>query len=99
MKRPRITDILNKPTLGRHVVVSGWVRTRRDSGNVSFIELVDGSSLASLQVIAEPFLDNYSTEVKKLSVGCALSVQGQLVASPAQGQEVELQAEVVEVIG
>ncbi len=34
------------------IVVQGWVRTRRDSKTFSFIELNDGSSLRSLQVIA-----------------------------------------------
>ena len=99
MNKPRIADVLKIPQWGRIIVVNGWVRTRRDSGNLSFIELGDGSSLANLQVIAEPALPNYSTEIKKLTAGCAIEVKGRLVASPAKGQDVELPADSIEVIG
>jgi len=81
------------------IVVRGWVRTRRDSGNLSFIELGDGSSLANLQIIAEPVLPNYTDEIKKLTVGCAIEVGGRLVASPANGQDVELRAGSIKVVG
>jgi len=99
MNKPRIAEILNKPSLNEVITVNGWVRTRRDSGSLSFIELNDGSCLASLQVIAESALSNYHAEVKKLTVGCALEVKGRLVVSPAKGQDVELQAQSIEVVG
>ncbi len=94
-----IAEVLKKPPLGEDIIVNGWVRTRRDSGNLSFIELSDGSSLANLQVIAEAGLPNYDKEIKKLSVGCAVVASGRLVASPAKGQDVELQADSIEVVG
>jgi len=99
MNTQRITDILKNPSLDKVILVNGWVKTHRDSGNLSFIELTDGSCLQGLQVIAEPGLSNYDTEVKKLSVGCAVEVKGKLVASPAKGQEVELQAHELAVVG
>jgi asparaginyl-tRNA synthetase len=99
MNTQRITDILKNPSFGKEITLSGWVKTHRDSGNLSFIELTDGSCLQGLQVIAEPGLANYNTEVKKLSVGCAVEIKGQLVASPAKGQEVELQAHELVVVG
>jgi len=95
----RISDILRQQPVGGTIDVSGWVRTRRDSGGLSFLEINDGSSLANLQVIADGRLGNYETEVKKLSTGCSLRVQGQLVASPAKGQAVEVQADTITVIG
>ncbi len=95
----RILDILRQQPVGETVTFSGWLRTRRDSGGLSFLEINDGSCLANLQVIVEDQLDNYESEVKKLSTGCSLRVQGALVASPAKGQAVEVRAASIEVIG
>jgi len=95
----RILDILRQQAVGETVTICGWLRTRRDSGGLSFLEINDGSCLANLQVIAEDQLDNYESEVKKLSTGCSLRVQGALVASPAKGQAVEVRAASIEVIG
>jgi len=75
------------------------VRTRRDAGNFSFVEVNDGSSLASVQFIAEESLANYTQQVKKLTTGCSVRVMGELVASPAKGQAVEVRAQSVEVLG
>lgn len=99
MDSARIAVLLQQQPVGATVSVSGWLKTRRDSGSLSFLEISDGSCLASLQVIAEGELENYETEVKKLSTGCAVRVSGNLVESPAKGQAVELKAETVEVIG
>jgi len=63
--------------IGHQVLVAGWVRTRRDSkGGFSFIELNDGSSLANLQIIADGSLPNYETEVKHLTAGSSVTVEG-----------------------
>jgi asparaginyl-tRNA synthetase len=86
--------------LGQTVTVQGWVRTRRDSkAGLSFIELHDGSCFAALQVVAAAELANYQDEILKLSTGCALRVRGELRASPAKGQPVELHAERIQVVG
>ena len=95
----RVVDILRDQPVGRPVTVSGWLRTRRDSGGLSFLEVNDGSCLASLQVIVDTTLSNYNSEIRKLATGAALRVQGQLVASPAAGQAVEVQASAVTVLG
>ena len=95
----RVVDILRDQPVGRPVTVSGWLRTRRDSGGLSFLEVNDGSCLASLQVIVDTTLSNYDSEIRKLATGAALRVQGQLVASPAASQAVEVQASAVTVLG
>jgi asparaginyl-tRNA synthetase len=80
------------------VSVNGWVRTRRDSKGVSFLEVNDGSCLASLQVVVDagtPGAEN----LQHFTTGAALAVQGQLVPSPAQGQKWELRAARLELIG
>ncbi|EKE01377.1 MAG: hypothetical protein ACD_21C00149G0008 [uncultured bacterium] len=82
------------------VTVHGWVRTRRDSkAGVSFIAISDGSGFKPLQVVAANTLTNYQNEILKLTAGCSIIVTGKLIASPAEGQPVELQAENIEVVG
>ncbi|PIE58694.1 MAG: asparagine--tRNA ligase [Desulfobulbus propionicus] len=95
----QIVHILKQQPLGQELEVYGWVRTRRDSGALSFLEINDGSCLAGLQVIAEDTLTNYEQDLKKLTTGCSVKVGGELVASPAKGQEVELRATSLEVLG
>jgi asparaginyl-tRNA synthetase len=80
------------------VLVQGWVRTRRDSKDFSFIELNDGSSLRSLQIIARNSLPNYS-DVQRLATGASIRVQGELVASQGKGQNWEVAASEIEIIG
>src|SRR2546430_8677715 len=80
------------------VRVQGWVRTRRDSKDFSFIELNDGSSLRSLQVIARNSLPNYA-EIQRLMTGASIKVWGNLVASQGKGQNWEVVADKIEVIG
>lgn len=79
--------------VGRQVWLRGWIRTRRDSkGGFSFLEINDGSSLGSLQVIAPASLANYESDVRRLSAGASVSVRGVVKASPAAGQPTELEA-------
>jgi asparaginyl-tRNA synthetase len=97
--KKRIVNILAAPLLGEPLQVAGWVKTRRDAGAFSFIEVGDGSSLANIQVIAEQTLANYGDEVKRLTTGCSVLVTGVLQESPAKGQAVELRATEVRVLG
>src|ERR1043165_2429432 len=69
--------------------VQGWIRTRRDSKDFSFIELNDGSSLPNLQVIARNTLPNYPA-VQKLTTGASIIVHGELVPSQGKGQKWEV---------
>src|SRR5262245_48271438 len=86
--------------IGRQVLVQGWVRTRRDSkGGFSFIEVNDGSSLAGLQIIADGSLPNYETEVKHLTAGSSVAIEGEVKASGGKGQATEVLAKKVTVLG
>src|SRR5437660_3589931 len=80
------------------IQVQGWVRTRRDSKDFSFIELNDGSTLRNLQIIAKNTLPNYSA-VQRLATGASISVTGSLVASQGKGQKWELVANKIEIVG
>ncbi len=97
--KARIKNILQQKPVGQHVAVAGWVRTKRDTGSFSFVEVNDGSCLANLQIIAEEKLDNYGAEIKQLSTGASVMVEGALEKSPAKGQDVELHATRFRVIG
>ncbi|HSC18622.1 MAG TPA: asparagine--tRNA ligase [Rhizomicrobium sp.] len=82
------------------VTVKGWVRTRRDSkAGISFVQVTDGSSLQSVQVVAPNTLPNYADEILKLTAGCAVEASGTIVPSPAKGQPFEMQASAVKVVG
>src|SRR6476469_5786813 len=80
------------------VRVQGWVRTRRDSKDFSFIELNDGSCLRNLQVIAKSSLPNYA-DVQHLNTGASIIVRGDLVASQGKGQAWEVSASEIEIVG
>jgi asparaginyl-tRNA synthetase len=98
MRRTRIKDILRRESAGGEVLVQGWVKTRRSSKAVSFIQINDGSTLGDLQVVVDQSLPNYSL-VESLSTGCSVSVVGALVDSPGKGQKYEVQAGELEVLG
>ena len=85
---------------GEPVTVRGWVRTRRDSkAGLSFVHVSDGSCFQPVQVVAPAALVNYSTEVQRLTAGCAVEATGTIVPSPAKGQPFEMQATQVAVVG
>lgn len=83
---------------GASVTAHGWVRTRRDSKGVHFVQLSDGSSFQDLQVVIEDgALD--AALLRSVTTGACVRVEGELVESPAQGQKVELKARAVHVFG
>ncbi|MEQ8317080.1 MAG: asparagine--tRNA ligase [Phycisphaerales bacterium] len=85
---------------GSKVTLKGWVRTRRDSkAGLSFIQLHDGSCFDPIQVVAKTDLPNYEGEVLHLTTGCAIEVDGELVASQGKGQRVEVVPSAVRVVG
>ena len=96
-----ITDVLaGKYPVSEAVTIHGWIRTRRDSkAGISFLAVHDGSCFDAIQAIAPSDLDNYQSEVLKLTTGAAVKVTGILVESPGKGQSFEIQATNVEVLG
>ena len=98
MKRQKIKEILAGGETGKQVLVKGWVRTKRESKNVYFIALNDGSSLLNIQVVAEA--GKFSEELfREINTGAALAVTGILVESKGSGQALELAAEFIDLVG
>ena len=98
MKLIRIADILKMEGDGREITVKGWVRTKRGNKNVAFIALNDGSCVANIQIVVD-LAKIDEAELKGVTTGACLRVDGKLVASLGQGQGVEVQAEKIEIYG
>jgi len=100
MQKITVAHARREGAIGQEIILQGWIRTRRDSkGGFSFLEVNDGSCQGNVQILAEATLANYESEVKKLSTGCAVSVEGTVRASPAKGQATEILAKKITVHG
>ena len=98
IRRTKIVDVLKSDAFGTVVNVKGWVRTRRGSKQVNFIALNDGSTIHNVQVVVD--VDKFSEDVLKLiTTGASMSVNGVLVQSQGKGQQVEIQANEIEIYG
>lgn len=95
---PLIRTLLDEGSPGDAVMVRGWVRSRRDSKNVVFLALNDGSALEGIQAVAEA--GRFPEALfKTITTGSAVIVEGHLVESPAAGQRLEVQAETIRLVG
>ena len=98
MPRSKIKDLLSRDAAGGEVQIQGWVKTRRSSKSVAFLQVSDGSTLTDLQVVADQNLPNFAL-VDSLNTGCSVSVHGTLAESPGKGQKYEIQATSIDLIG
>src|SRR6516162_9751135 len=100
MDRTTVAQARREDAIGKDVLLEGWVRTRRDSkAGFSFLEINDGSCFGNVQVLAPAELPNYESEVKHLTTGCSVTVEGAVNKSPAKGQATEVQARKITVLG
>lgn len=95
MKRTRIRELLSMPADDRQVLVQGWVRTFR---NNQFIAINDGSTIRNLQAVVD-FNTTPEHILKRITTGACVSVEGNLVPSPAKGQPVEVKVSKLEILG
>ncbi len=96
-----VADALGgRVALESKVRIQGWVRTRRTSkGGFSFIAVNDGSCFDAIQVVADQSLKNYDEQIIHITPGCAVAIEGTLVASEGKGQDFEIQAAKVDLVG
>ncbi|MBQ2314364.1 MAG: asparagine--tRNA ligase [Treponema sp.] len=106
MKPILIKDLLTSAPDGRTVTVCGWVRTKRDSKNLVFIQVNDGSCFASIQLTYDRSnpadkneVNNIEEALKNTATGASVRAEGTLVQSPASGQAVEVTLHKLTVLG
>ncbi|MBN1616833.1 MAG: asparagine--tRNA ligase [Spirochaetales bacterium] len=102
MKTQLIKDILVSAPDGREVTVYGWVRTKRETKNLVFIQVNDGSCFASIQVTLDRdrgITEETEAQLKRISTGASIEATGLLIPSPASGQAVEIQGLAITVLG
>ena len=98
MERTTIKSILSLDNPEGEVLVQGWVKTRRSSRAVTFVQVNDGSTLRDLQIVVGEDSPFYSV-ANSLNTGCSVSVIGDVVESQGKGQRFEIKAKEVELIG
>ncbi len=98
MKHTDIKVIMNDASLvGKELTVCGWVRTARDSKNMAFLALNDGSTLSHLQIV----IDKNAGVVlppEAVKLGAALKVVGTVATNPNNGSA-EIEAKEITVLG
>ncbi|MBN1686323.1 MAG: asparagine--tRNA ligase, partial [Spirochaetales bacterium] len=99
MRNLKIAEILRNSLAGAEITVSGWVRTKRDSKSVCFLEINDGSCLSNLQAVVDRNGVTNPDEVERANTGASVVVSGTLQESPGKNQSVELAVSTVQVIG
>jgi asparaginyl-tRNA synthetase len=95
MKRTKIKALLATPPQGQEVTVQGWVRTFR---NNQFIAINDGSTIQNIQAVVD-FSNTEESLLKRITTGACISLTGELIASPAKGQPVEVKVKSLEILG
>ena len=100
MIKTSVKDALgNDELLNQEVELSGWVRSRRSSkGGFSFVHINDGSCFDNIQAVADEKLANYN-DVLELSSGFSVRLRGKIVESGGKGQDREIQASQLSVVG
>jgi asparaginyl-tRNA synthetase len=95
--RTKVAKILDKPEQSGEVVVLGWVRTRRDSPNLTFLEVNDGSSLGNLQIVIDK--PEQHPDLEKIGLGASIRAAGKLVPVPERPHKIELHPKELTLIG
>ena len=96
-RRTYLRDLLASSP-GEVVSAYGWVKTRRDSKGVHFVQLNDGSCFTDFQVVIDVG-SLPEAELKKVTTGACVRFDGELVESPGSGQAIEMKATALEVYG
>jgi asparaginyl-tRNA synthetase len=96
--RTLIKHLLAATAPAESATVMGWIRTRRDSKDFSFLALNDGSCAANLQVVVDSRAEGFE-QLQRFATGASARIEGSLVPSPAAGQKWEVRARRIELVG
>ena len=97
MKRDQIKQLFEE-LKEREVLVCAWVKTNRSQAQFGFLNINDGSTILTLQVVYDEKLPNFE-EISKIRVGASVMVKGKVVLTPELKQPLELHAESVTLLG
>ena len=88
-----LRDIFNdeEKYVNQEVTVQGWIRNHRKQKEFGFIDFSDGTTFLHLQIVYDTKLDNFD-DIAKYHIGSAITAVGKLIASPKEGQRLEMQA-------
>ena len=95
----RIKDLLNLTPSDECIKAEGWVRTKRDSKSVCFLEINDGSCLKGLQLVIDKETFSNNNLLDEISTGCSVEAEGKIVKSQGGAQSVELLVSSLSIIG
>lgn len=84
--------------MGKEVVLEGWVRNHRKQAHFGFIDFSDGTDFRHVQIVYEDDLKDFEA-ISHISVGSSISVKGLVVKSQGAGQEFEVKAKEVLLLG
>jgi asparaginyl-tRNA synthetase len=97
-KRTKISQIMKQINQAAdNVIVLGWIRTRRDSADLSFLEVNDGSCLANLQIVIEK--PDRFPDLERARLGASLRLEGPLLPVPERKHKIEMHPNIIQVIG
>ena len=95
----RIKQLLMRAPSDEIISVEGWVRTKRDSKNICFLEINDGSSLKGIQAVIDKASFNNDNLLNNIATGASVIATGKIVKSQGGAQAVELLTEKLELVG
>ncbi len=84
--------------LGKKVTLEGWIKNHRKQKEFGFISFSDGTYFTQIQIVYEKELNNFE-EIMKFHIGSSIRVEGEVVSSPKAGQDFEIHATKIELIG
>ena len=84
--------------LEKNITLEGWIRNHRKQKEFGFIDFYDGTCFKSIQVVYDNKLDNFDF-ISKLHIGSAIRVNGKLSKSLGSGQDYEVVASDITLLG
>ncbi len=97
-ERIKIKDLHIQPPIGEKVTIKGWIRTKRESKNVVFIAVNDGSTIKNIQGVIDPSKTD-SSIIGRLTTGACVDMKGLVVESQGKGQTVEVEVDTISILG
>ena len=97
-KRYKVIDVVGASKESNDILISGWVRNKRQSKNIAFLSVNDGSTIKNLQVVID--LSKVDIDlIEKINTGTSVSIIGKIVKSQGRDQSFELNAHKIDILG